>query len=161
MQGSLTTSRRWRWCLVKSWMLVILIYILSGCHLQQQTLRFITSSDLNANSVQQGMSVLVHIYLLSDLSAWQTLNFHQVTVDSHFKTFSFILKQQQVLLEPSATRYVHLDSQPGAKGIAVVAFFHHPQLDAWSVIFPLHHPRLGSMVTKTMYLNRNSIMTHH
>jgi len=160
MKGSLTTCQRRCGCLVKSWMLLILIYPLLACHLNQHSLRLISSADVNANTAAQGLSVLVHAYVLSERAAWQQMSLSQKIALSMEPLPPFVLAHQSLLLAPSTQRTLALKSHPRAKAIAVVAHFHQLNAGQGSLLLTLRHPRLSQLSTHTVYVHRHSITTH-
>ena len=159
MQGFIMAGQRSHWPYLKLWMLLVLLYSLLGCSLQQYPVRLITSADLNANDQQQGLSLVTHIYLLHDVNAFLQLTEQQFVGNASSFNKNIVLYHRKLLLHPNQTKMLYLPRMAHSTAIAVVALFHHPIANAWYAMAPLHQTWFPGLQAKVFYLQQASVQT--
>lgn len=133
----------------KGYYLLLLAVLLSGCGLAQRTsegtastmkaifykkintlhLDITAREALNTDAMESSHisePVMVRIYQMKDRKAFDLALYQQLVKDDRGVLKGDLLSQHDVVLKPGADEALDLPMDPGAKFVAVVAFFRQP-----------------------------------
>ncbi|MDU3300522.1 type VI secretion system lipoprotein TssJ [Enterobacter asburiae] len=137
----------------------LLAVLLSGCGLAQRTSEGMASTmkaifykrittlhlditareALNTDALESrhiSAPVMVRVYQLKDRKAFDLALYQQLVKDDSGTLKGDLLSQHDVVLKPGADEALNLPMDPGAKFVAVVAFFRQPELtkQSWRLV---------------------------
>lgn len=133
----------------KGYYLLLLAVLLSGCGLAQRTsegtastmkaifykkittlhLDITAREALNTDAMESSHisePVMVRVYQMKDRKAFDLALYQQLVKDDSGVLKGDLLSQHDVVLKPGADEALNLPMEPGAKFVAVVAFFRQP-----------------------------------
>lgn len=130
---NLTFLSKW----LKAITLLFVFGLLSACSSTDVRMTLSASADLNTNSFNEPLPVIVRIYQLSDVETFQLATFDQLWKADELILGANLLHKQELTIKPKANveyEFVQIDN---ANYVAIFALFRNTDKDGWRWVHKL------------------------
>lgn len=111
--------------------------LLSACSSTDVRMKLSASADLNTNSFNEPLPVIVRIYQLSDVETFQSATFDQLWKADELILGSNLLHRQELTIKPQAKLEYEFVQVDKASYAAIFALFRNIDKDGWRWVHKL------------------------
>lgn len=107
------------------------LLLMAGCSNNNVHLGLVSSADLNRNSFNETLPIVVRVYQLTTLDTFNRASFEQLWQADELLLGEQLLGKHEVVLQPETQRNYSLPLADGAQYVAVFALFRTPNDKGW------------------------------
>jgi type VI secretion system protein VasD len=107
------------------------LLLVTGCSNNDVHLGLVSSADLNRNSFNETLPIVVRVYQLTAVDAFNRASFEQLWQADERLLGEQLVGKHEVVLQPAVQRNYSLPLADGAKYVAVFALFRTPNDKGW------------------------------
>jgi len=146
--------RMWQGLILGSFIsLISLVSFISLCGCVQLNapvkLRVNSAPELNHDSDQASLPVVLKVYQLKDEQPFKQANFEELWKKDKATLSGSLLSTQSYTIYPGKTERFQISRTKGARFLGVVATFRKPETDTWKAVSTIP----GGMAAKSIYIH--------
>ncbi len=137
-------------------LLISLMFLLTACSNAPVKINLVAASQLNLDTQNHALPVLVRLYELSAAEPFNSATFRQLwRHDSHLLGAT-LLHRQEIIINPGQTLAVNLPANNNASYVGALAIFRRPGLSEWRTLIamPTAFDRYFSQLQIALHGNR-------
>ncbi|TMO56962.1 type VI secretion system lipoprotein TssJ [Pseudoalteromonas phenolica] len=139
-------------------LLLISIFSLSGCLTTKVNLDVTSSDNLNLNKFDEPLPVVLKIYQLTDIQAFNNATYEQLWKADKSVLANSLVTVEEKTINPSQITNISFEQSEQAKYIAMVALFRDIEGGKWRTSFELSNGYVKIPTSLDIALNKNSIV---
>lgn len=139
-------------------LLLISIFSLSGCLTTKVNLDVTSSDNLNLNKFDEPLPVVLKIYQLTDIQAFNNATYEQLWKADKSVLANSLVTVEEKTINPSQITNISFEQSEQAKYIAMVALFRDIEGGKWRTSFELSNGYVKIPTSLDITLNKNSIV---
>lgn len=132
------------------WPWLCLLMLLTGCSSPQLRVDLHSTANLNLSDDGQPLPVVVRVYQLSDLKAFEDADFRDLWLHDLQALGDTALSRKELILNPAQQADLQLQRHPEAVYLGAVAIFREPSDPAWRDVTPLPKGYVGKRMDQRL-----------
>jgi type VI secretion system protein VasD len=128
---------------ILGFLVVLFSFFAFGCATPQVELGLSATANLNMNSADEPLPVVVRIYQLTDAKTFEKATFSELWKDDQGILGDNLLHKDSLTLDPATHKEIRFDRYPQTRFVAVMAAFNNQADNSWRVVKEVKGSFLG------------------
>ena len=137
--------------------LALVMLFLVSCGSHNVNVDISSTANLNVNSYNEALPVVVRIYQLTDTQAFESASFEELWKRDSLTLGNSLLPKEEITLEPSSKNTIAFEQHEAAKHVGLFAMFRNRDDNKWRIVKELSTGYFSFSSTVDVLVTSNTV----